>query len=177
LHSGRQPVSAVALEDSTVYGIQLRHLHGLRQRCPALDTAIYLAMSRQLGRAAEYAEMMAAVASEVRLARFLLWMSSRVAASGQSRRRILLRMGRREIASLLGLAHETVSRSFSSLADEGYISVNNREVVILDIDRLTAHASCTRGPDDGLPPSPIPTSIVSQLPPDHSAPCPCSLRP
>lgn len=148
LHSGRQRVSVVALEDSTLYGIQLRHLPGLRQRCSTLDNALYFALSRQLGRLTDSAEMMAAVASDVRLSRFLLWMSAELAHSGQSPKRILLRMGRRDIASFLGVAHETVSRSFSSLADKGCIEVNNRAVKILDIDQLKAHASCTRGLDD-----------------------------
>ena len=35
LHCDRQTFTAVALEDSTVYGLPLRHLNGIRQRCPA----------------------------------------------------------------------------------------------------------------------------------------------
>ena len=67
---------------------------------------------------------------------------------GQSPRRLRLRMCRRDIASLLGVAHETVSRSFTTLAESGFLKVDNREVELLDIARLQARARITRGPDD-----------------------------
>ena len=149
-HCGHQPVTAVALEDTTAYALPVRELQALRQQCPVLDRAMQVALSRQLVRAAETTEMMAAVASEVRLARFLLWMSSRMAELGQSPRRLLLRMCRRDIASLLGVAHETVSRSFTTLAEAGFLRVDNREVELLDIPRLRSRARITRRQDDGL---------------------------
>ena len=52
-----------------------------------------------------------AVAADARLARFLVQLSARMAECGQSPRRLLLRMNRRDIANHLGLAHETISRS------------------------------------------------------------------
>lgn len=146
LHCGRQPATVVALEDATAYALPVAQLHTLRHQCAALDKALQRALSRQLVRAADTAEMMAAVASDARLARFLLWMSARMAEIGRSPRRLLLRMGRRDIASLLGVAHETVSRSFTTLAEGGYIRVDNREVDIIDPVRLKARARNTRGP-------------------------------
>ncbi len=145
LHGGRQPATVVALEDTTVYALPVRDLPELRRLCPVLDSALELALSRQLVRAADTASMTAAVASEVRLARFLLWLSARMADIGQSPHRLLLRMGRRDIASLLCVAHETVSRAFTALSDEGHIKVDRRELEILDPDRLRAFARCTRG--------------------------------
>ncbi len=148
LHCGRQPVAAIALEDTTSFALPIQELAELRRRHPVLDRALQLALSRQLLRAAETAEMMAAVASEVRLARFLLWTSTRMGEMGQSTRRFLLRMGRREIASLLGIAHETVSRSFTTLAEAGYLKVDNREIELCDLDALRLRARSTRWLDD-----------------------------
>ena len=54
-------------------------------------------------------------------------------------------MTRRDIASHLGVAHETVSRSFTALADWGYIRVLNRDVEVLDPDGLRAFSLITRG--------------------------------
>jgi hypothetical protein len=62
-----------------------------------------------------------------------------------------MRMCRRDIASLLGLAHETVSRSFTTMADAGLLKVENRELEILDLPRLQARARATRGAPDGGP--------------------------
>jgi len=54
-------------------------------------------------------------------------------------------MSRRDIASHLGVAHETVSRSFGELAHWGFISVDNREIGILDVEALKTFARMTRG--------------------------------
>ena len=142
--------SVIALEDSTVFTLPLRELDRWRHRFPSLDQALQFALSLQLARSADVAEMMAAVAAETRLARFLVWLSASMAERGQSPRRLYLRMSRRDIASLLGVAHETVSRSFSALADWGCLRVDNREVEILDEPALRACTRGTRGTaDDG----------------------------
>jgi CRP/FNR family transcriptional regulator len=153
-----QPMSAVALEDASAYVLPLRELPELRRRCPMLDEGLQHALSRQLVRAGEVAEMMSAVVSDVRLVRFLLWQSARLEALGQSPRRFVLRMGRRDIASLLALAPETLSRSFTTLVAKGCLKVRNREVELLDVERLRAHGRCTRnaragesGPERCLP--------------------------
>jgi CRP/FNR family transcriptional regulator len=144
----RHATSAVALEDSTVYALPVDELPSLRRRFPALDRALQRALSAQLVQAGEVAEMLAAVASEVRLARFLTWLSANLLERGQSPRRLWLRMSRRDIASLLGVAHTTVSRSFTALADMGYLRVDNRDVEILEADGLRACARSTRAPTD-----------------------------
>lgn len=139
------PNAAVALEDSSVYSLPVRDLYTLGQRLPTLDRVIHLAASRALARRGELADVMAAVAAEVRLARFLVQLSQRMAASGQSPYRFHLRMGRRDIASHLGVAHETVSRSFGVLSGWGLVSVHNREVEILALSALKSFARSTRG--------------------------------
>jgi CRP/FNR family transcriptional regulator, anaerobic regulatory protein len=146
--NGHHPTTAIALEDSTVHALALPDMFALCQRVPALDRVVHLALSRQLVHQVEIANLMAAVAAEVRLARFLVQLSERMAERGQSPRRLLLRMSRRDIASHLGVAHETVSRSFSTLAHCGCLAVCNREVEIIDLERLKACASNTRGLSD-----------------------------
>lgn len=167
LHCGRHAATDVALEFSTAYAIPLSSLHAMRERCPRLDEAWQLALSRQLARATATADMLAAVASDVRLARFILWLADRAAALGWSSRRLRLTMCRRDLASLLGVAHETVSRSFTMMAESGLLRVHNREIEILDRARLQARARTTRraadlgaaavplGPRDTLPTRPV----------------------
>ncbi len=139
------PTGAVALEDARVYVLPLRDVFTLGNRVPALDRVLHVAASRQLAQRGDIADVMAAVAAEVRLARFLVQLSARMGDCGQSTRRLLLRMSRRDIASHLGVAHETVSRSFGTLADWGYLRVNYREVEICDLDALKTFARNTRG--------------------------------
>jgi CRP/FNR family transcriptional regulator len=144
----RYPTTAVALEDSTVLHVDARGLRLLRHHCPAFDTAIERLVSAQLAQLSELAELMAAVAAEVRLARFLLQLSTRMRRQGESGSRLLLRMSRRDIASFLGVAIETVSRSFALLAQEGYLLVDKRDIEIVDIDGLRDGARATRTPAD-----------------------------
>lgn len=145
---GEHPTTAIALEDSTVFAIAIDDLFALGARIPALGRALHTAASRQLLRQIEIARLMAAVSADVRLARFLLQLSDHMAEHGQSARRLYLRMSRRDIASHLGVAHETVSRSFGALAACGCVRVDNREVEIVDRERLAACASNTRGLTD-----------------------------
>ena len=147
--SGEHPTTAIALEDSTVHALALNDMFTLCQRVPALDRVLHLTLSRQLVHQVEIADLMAAVAAEVRLARFLVQLSERMAERGQSPRRMLLRMSRRDIASHIGVAHETVSSSFGTLVHLGCLAVCNREVEILDLERLKSCASNTRGLADG----------------------------
>lgn len=148
LCTGAHPSTAAALEDSSVYAVLVQDVFSLDQRLPALGRAVHLAISRALARLGELADVMAAVAAEVRLARFLTHLSQHMAACGESPRRLYLRMGRRDIASYLGVAHETVSRSFGALADWGLVRVANREVEILDPAALDALTGSTRRPVD-----------------------------
>jgi CRP/FNR family transcriptional regulator len=138
------PTEAAALEDSSVYVLPMQDLFALAERSAALARMVHLAVSSALARQGELADVMAAVAAEVRLARFLLHLSQRMAATGQSTRRFVLRMSRRDIASYLAVAHETVSRSFTALANWGLVKVDNREVDVVDMDGLRSLARSTR---------------------------------
>lgn len=141
----RHGSTAVALEDSSVYALTVKELGALRARMPALDQGLQHTLSAQMARAADTLEVMSAVASEVRLARFLILYAARMAQWGRSTSRFRLRLSRRDIASLLGVAHETVSRSFGELIKWGYLQVERREVEIVDLDGLADLARNTRG--------------------------------
>jgi CRP/FNR family transcriptional regulator len=159
LATGHYASAAVALEDSAVLVLPLAQLDALRHGDPALDHALQVALSRQLAHAVELAELMSAVAADARLARFLLHWSERMADQGLSPRRLLLRMNRRDIAAHLGLAHETISRCFTMLAERGQVNVNNRDVEILDFEGLRRVALSTRGSGEDSPRTrhPLPT--------------------
>jgi CRP/FNR family transcriptional regulator len=131
---GVHPNAAVALEDSSAFVLRLRDFFTLGQRLPALDTLVHRASSSALASRGELADVMAAVAAEVRLARFLLQRSKRMAG--------------RDIASYLGVAHETVSRSFGTLVRWGLVRVDNREIELLEMPALRLLALNTRRPGE-----------------------------
>lgn len=145
LADGHHASGAVALEESWVYALPIADIRRLAQQQPGFNERWQATMAAQIAHAGELARLIAAVGSEKRVARFLLQLSRRMAERGESPRRLRLRMCRRDIASHLGLAHESVSRSFSMLADMGLLRVDNREIEIVDGDALREFASCTRG--------------------------------
>lgn len=149
LADGHYASGAVALEESWVYALPIADIRQLAQHRPEFSDRWQAAMAAQIARAGELAWLIAAVGAEKRVARFLLLLSRRMAEHGESPRRLRLRMCRRDMASHLGLAHESVSRSFSLLADMGLLRVNNREIELLDGEALRAFASCTRGYPEG----------------------------
>ena len=70
------------------------------------------------------------------MAAFLLDLSERYARRGFSATRFNLSMARTEIANYLRMAPETVSRVLRRLSDEGVIAVNQREMLLLQPERL-----------------------------------------
>ena len=147
LDTGRYAAAAVALEDASVYTMSVAEVEVLRRASLAFDRQWQAALSRQLARLGELAVLMAAVSADRRVARFLLQLSRRMAACGQSPRRLRLRMSRRDIASHLGLAHESISRALGTLAGLGLLEVRFRDVEIADHAGLEDFARCTRGGD------------------------------
>lgn len=148
LYLAQHPTAATALEESSVYVIVRHDFQSLCLNAPGFSRALHLASSRAVKRATDLSHVMAAVAAEARLARFLLQHSERMAADGLSPRHFHLRMGRRDLASNLGVASETISRSFTMLASWGLLKVSCREVEILDMDGLRACARSTRRPTE-----------------------------
>ena len=143
------PAAMQALEDSSVFVIPRRDIAKISQDLPSFALVLQKAGSQTLAQSRDWVDILAAVDSDVRLARFLIQLSRQMAGCGQSPRLFLLRMGRREIASLLGVAHETVSRCFSALAAMRLIEVKNREIEILDMAGLREFSRNTRRQTDG----------------------------
>lgn len=144
LHDERHATGAVALEPSSVVVLALRAWQDATREHPALARLQSRAASLELARRGVSLHNMAAVAAEVRLARFLLQLSARHPRLTVAPRRLRLRMSRREIASLLGVSHESVSRSLGLLMTEGLIRVRRKEVDLIDEPGLIARQSTTR---------------------------------
>ena len=77
-----------ALEDATVYVVPKADLPALSRAAPALEQELRRAGSQALTRTRELVDVMAAVASEVRLARFLLQLSNQMCGCCGSTMRI-----------------------------------------------------------------------------------------
>ena len=130
--SNRHTCSAIALEDSGVCAIPFAGLQALAHEIPSLQQHLRNMMSREILHEQGVMLLLGSMIADERLALFLLDLSRRFAAQGQSPSEFNLRMTREEIGSYLGLKLETISRTLSKFQDEGLIVVQQKFIRILD---------------------------------------------
>lgn len=132
----RHTCSAIALEDSEICEIPFSQLEDLCRKIPALQRHFYKVMSREIVRDHGVMLLLGNMKAEERLAAFLLNLSQRFQSRGYSSKEFHLRMTREEIGSFLGMKLETVSRIFSRFQEDSLIRVNNREIQLLNMEKL-----------------------------------------
>ena len=134
----RYPCDAVALDTVMLCRFSFPKISVLAARVPGLQRELFRLLSRDIGRAALLAGDWTA---DQRVAAFLVGMSRRLAARGFSDSRFQLTMARTDIANYLRLAPETVSRVLRRMQDEGLLTVERRDVCLLDRERIEALAA------------------------------------
>lgn len=127
---------AVALEDSEVAIIPFPRIAHLGGKAGELQQFVYRLLSRQLAREHMQMWLLGSLGAESRVAAFLLILGERYGNLGYSDVRFNLRMTRLDLGSFLGLTQETVSRALSRFDEAGVIQVHNKELRILDAERL-----------------------------------------
>lgn len=136
IYANRHVSEAVALTDCDLIMLPYKKLVTLGRCYPELECAFYEIMSRELIREQSMSLVLGSLSAAVRVARFLTSLADRFYRMGYSCHSFNLRMTRHDIGSYLGLTLETVSRSLSGLDQLGLITIDQRSVVILDIDAL-----------------------------------------
>ena len=128
--------SAYALEDSEVCIIPYLKVDEIAKTIDSLQAHIRKLLSKEIAR--ENFEMLTlgSLKAEGRIAIFLLNLSARHHERGYSRTDLNLSMSRQDIASFLGLTHETVTSALSKFIKDGMILVDNRSIVIVNHDML-----------------------------------------
>ncbi|WP_372758371.1 fumarate/nitrate reduction transcriptional regulator Fnr [Litorivivens sp.] len=141
---GRFCSSATALETTSVCEIPFEKLGELSTRLPSLQRHFFQLMSQEITEDQKLITLLSKSSSEQRLAALLLSVSARNARRNLSETRFRLPMSRTDIGNYLGLTVETVSRLFTRFSHNGLLTVDNKEVALLDLDRLRHVASVNR---------------------------------
>lgn len=134
--NGCYTCDALALEDSLVCVIPYLRLEAMCREIGELQRQFHKIMSREIACNHERILLLTRARAQERLAAFLLNLTRRLQARGDSPAALVLRMTRHEIGTHLGLTLETVSRCFSRLEDAGVLQVRQRQIHILDRDAL-----------------------------------------
>jgi CRP/FNR family transcriptional regulator len=134
----RHPSNGVALETTVLSEIPYLWLEQLSHKTPELQRGLMQLLSREIVRDEEMLVMLGRQNAEARLASCLLNLSRRTGRDATGEQRLRLSMSRQDLADHLGLALETVSRVFSRLQAQGILRVHNRQIFLLDPQRLEA---------------------------------------
>ncbi|MDA7088280.1 fumarate/nitrate reduction transcriptional regulator Fnr [Pseudomonas sp. SA3-5] len=134
------PVSAQALETTSVCEIPFERLDELSIVLPQLRRQLMRVMSREIRDDQQMMLLLSKKTADERIATFLVNLSARFRARGFSPNQFRLAMSRNEIGNYLGLAVETVSRVFTRFQQNQLLEAEGKSVHILDPIELCALA-------------------------------------
>lgn len=133
IHLATHTANVVALDTSAVCALNFESVSEMARHLPELQSELFRVMSQQI---AELEQNSADLTADQRIARFLNSLSDRFSRRGYSPNEFNLSMSRRDIASHLRLATETVSRVLARFQENGIINVNRKNIVIEDLEAL-----------------------------------------
>ncbi|HSX60036.1 MAG TPA: Crp/Fnr family transcriptional regulator [Tahibacter sp.] len=134
--SDTHTVDIVALDACEVLELPYPAVMAACAAMASLQALVTRSLALELRRDHYWMLTLGTLTAEQRVAAFLLDLSRRHRALGFSACHFLLRMSRVDIASFLGIKHETVTRALSQLAARGVIAVERREIRVLSPDDL-----------------------------------------
>lgn len=137
IDTGRHQSCTQALSSGELILIPYEVLLNLGQTHPDLHARIFHAISAELESHLSMIRLLALRFAEARIARFLMLLASRHAALGYSDSEFILRMRRCDISSLLGVTHETVCRTLTTLRALGIIEIRRHNLRIVDRHALS----------------------------------------
>jgi CRP/FNR family transcriptional regulator len=134
--NGDYPLTAKALETTTVCEIPLTQLESLADELPDLRKQLMRTMGTEIRHDQNMMLLLSKKNAEERVASFLLDISQRYSRRGFSATHFRLPMSRVDISNYLGLAVETISRVFTRFQKNGLIETQGKEVILQDSDTL-----------------------------------------
>lgn len=138
IHSTMHTANIVALDTSAVCSLSFESVTNMARQMSGLQNELFRVMSHRISELETIASDMTA---DERIALFLLSLSERFSRRGYSESEFILAMSRRDIASFLRLATETVSRVLARFQKSGLLQVDRKHVRICDLQELKKFAN------------------------------------
>ncbi len=135
---------AVALDTGEVWVLPTAQLEEISGKSPGFSEHITATLAAEIRRDWTWMLSVGTLSADQRVIAFLLDLSDRQRALGFSASQLMLRMTRAELGNFLSLQLETVTRALSRLALAELISVDRREIRLIDLEALrrSLSASC-----------------------------------
>jgi len=134
--SAQYQCDMIALGDTHVCQLSYHEFDHVADQFPVLRQEILSVSSSNMTTAQKMLLYIGKRPVEERLAMFLVSMSQRFAARGLSGSHFELPMSRHDISNYLGMAPETISRQFKKMQDQKLVSIQNRDIVIENLQAL-----------------------------------------
>lgn len=135
-------VTAMALTDASVCVIPLDIIGQASAAMPGFQQVFLRLIIQQCFLAhQQFSDYVGLNSAEQKLAAFLLHLTKRNTTTDNDITRIILQMSRTDIASYLGLRHETLSRTLSKLQQHGLVKTKGKQIHLIDPNRLSSLAS------------------------------------
>ena len=137
---GPRRATATALTDATVLGLSHEQLGPWLAGRPEVASALLQALARRLRRTNE--AMADLVFSDVpgRVAKALMDLGEKFGQITPDGLMVTHDMTQEELAQLVGASRETVNKALADFAQRGWIRLESRQVMILDVERLGRRA-------------------------------------
>lgn len=134
------PYGVEALSDAHICVFERKDFERFAREHPRLEHKLLERTLSELDRTRRWMLLLGRMSAEQKVASFLLEMADRMGVRGADHvKAVTLPLSRQQIADVLGLTIETVSRQLSKLRSAGLIDlVSRREVLIKDIEQLEA---------------------------------------
>ncbi|NOY53428.1 MAG: Crp/Fnr family transcriptional regulator [Deltaproteobacteria bacterium] len=136
LDGGNYPASAEALSAATLLSLSRKNFLDILKKYPVITGKIYEIVGNRLRHFTTVVTDLTLKDASRRLAGFLLEKAAQQVHLSQGQVRFPLGLTHQEIASLIGTARETVSRSLKQLQSDGIIEIKERYVTVLDRNAL-----------------------------------------
>ena len=133
-HNNVYPISATALEPSSVCFINLDFFHSTLKVNPHLTYELMMFFADELQESENNMRNLAHMPVKGRIAQALLTLHQKFGSTKESGIDILL--SRQDLASLAGTTYETVFRCMNELTEEGIIAVTNKKIAIINMEKL-----------------------------------------
>ena len=128
--------SSVVLETASVCELPYNDLEEMCNTLHGLNRQMMRVVSKEISADQSMLLLLGKRTAEEKLAAFLLSLSARYKSRSLSASEFNLPMSRQDIGNYLGLAIETVSRLFAQFQKKNLLTVNRRQIVLVDMPAL-----------------------------------------
>ena len=137
---GPRTMTATAVAETTVLGFGNDALTRVLTGRPEVPKALLAALAKRLRRTNEHLADLVFTDVPGRVAKALLDLSDRFGRSVDGGVLVSHDLTREELAQLVGASRETVNKALADFATRGWIKLEARAVVLIDLDRLRRRA-------------------------------------